>query len=130
MVNKFLFVLLIFCLTELACEEDDNEVLYDIQIRGTVTKAGIYPLPDAKIVLSYSYGLRTTIVSTTISDDSGKYYIKGRMPCEDITIYADKEGYFALQYPSPIMDLHYSGTREPPQCINRIQTLDFPLKKM
>ena len=125
-IKLSLISLLLFCLTEMACKEDEEETFYDIQAQGTVTKVSIYPLDSATVVLAYGWGGKT--VSTTTTDDSGKYYITGRMPCDDIRIVASKEGYYSLRYPPPIMDLNYPGTRKPLRCTNELQTFDFPLK--
>jgi hypothetical protein len=119
-------IILLFCVIEIACHEDDEETFYEIQAQGTVTNEAGYPLDSATVKLAYGWGGKTVAITTT--DDSGKYYITGRMPCDYMKIVARKEGYHALQYPSPIMDLHYSGTRRPPSCTNELQTFDFPLK--
>jgi hypothetical protein len=120
-------LLVLFCINEIACHEDEEEIFYDVQAEGTVTNLAGYPLDSATVKLAYGWGMGKT-VSTTTTDDSGKYYITGRMPCDYMKIVASKEGYHALRYPSPIMDLHYSGTRRPPSCTNELQTFDFPLK--
>ena len=119
-------IILLFCIIEIACHEDEEETFYDIQAQGTVTNEAGYPLDSATVKLVYDWGGKT--VSTTTTNDSGKYYITGRMPCDDIKIVARKEGYHPLQYPSAIVQLNYSGTRRPPSCTNELQIFDFSLK--